>query len=202
MRFCIHNNSTLDVLLMYGQALLNVGTENSLKVALDVYTFASQQCPCASTWLGCGIACIELADYVNAETALTEACILDTKNAAVWAYTCILATKLGRADEAEEALEFVLLEDLEDVSLMNAIGTELLAQSMYRPAERILRKSMAVEASPETSRLLADVLVMVGQKQASLKMYTELMGGAGISAEEKAILQERIDSINVEYGLA
>lgn len=198
------NACTLDILLKYGKALMSVGTNASIKTALDVFVFACQKCPCASTWLGCAVACIELEDFSNAETALTEASILDTKNAKVWAYSCILSLKLGRKEVAESALEFVLLENLVEVDLLNAMAKEFASFSMHRQAVQVLRKSLSVTASRETLKLLGDSLFMLGSKLEAKKFYDDLLSQhqSDIGVEEAELLQQQVENISLEFGLS
>ena len=192
---------TLDVLLMFGTCLLKLESTNSTRAALDVFTFASQKCPCASTWLGCAIACLNLEDYENAEVALAEACILDSKNLKVWGYTCILALKLGRAEEAERALDIILLENLTDVQLLDRIASDFSSNSMHGQAEQVYRKRISIEDNVVAKNSLANTLMVLG-KNLDAKKFFENVLSSGISPEEQNIIQEKVANIVKQYGLA
>ncbi|QDZ25684.1 hypothetical protein HOP50_18g82250 [Chloropicon primus] len=192
---------TLDVLLTYGKTLMKIGTESSVKTALDVFVFACQKCPCASTWLGCAIACIELEDFANAETALTEASILDAKNAKVWAYTCILSLKLDRKEAALSALDFVLLENLEEVDLLNAVAMELASCSMHKHAVQVFRRSLSIASSSQTLKLLGDSLFLLGSKMEAKEAYDTVLGDEGLEKETLETVMQQVESISVEFGL-
>ena len=192
---------TLDVLLTYGKTLMGVGTEGSLRTALDVFVFACQKCPCASTWLGCAVACIELEDYANAETALTEASVLDSKNAKMWAHTCILSLKLGRTEAALSALDFVLLENLEDVSLLDKLARELASCSLHDQAVQVLRKSLSKSPSSQARKLLADSLFLLGSKIEAKAEYDAVLGDGTLEGEALETVRQQVETITQEFGL-
>ena len=192
---------TLDVLLTYGKALMTIGTESSVKTALDVFVFACQKCPCASTWLGCATACMRLKDHANAETALTEASILDAKNAKVWAFTCILSLKLGRTKAALSTLEFVLLENLDDLALLNELAGELAAAALHRQAVQILRKSLSIAESSQTLKLLGDSLFLLGSKMEAKEAYDTVLTSGDLGKDVLELVQKQVETISLEFGL-
>jgi Flp pilus assembly protein TadD len=62
--------------------------------------------PCASTWLGAGIASLRLGDLKAADLAFTEANILDPHNPLVWGFLTLICLQSERVTEAETALQF------------------------------------------------------------------------------------------------
>ena len=82
--------------------------------------------PCASTWLGAGIAYSRLQDYKNAEVALMEANIMNNRQAEVWGYLALLALQTNQAQEAEQALKWALRCELSNAQLLDEIGEQYM----------------------------------------------------------------------------
>ena len=78
--------------------------------------------PCASTWLGAGIAYLRMQDHHNAETALMEANVMNNRHAEVWGYLALLALHMDQESEAEQALTWARKCGLSNVQLMDEIG--------------------------------------------------------------------------------
>lgn len=82
--------------------------------------------PCASTWLGAGIAYLRLQDYQNAETALMEANVMNNRHAEVWGYLALLALHIGQEGEAEQAMTWACRCELSNVQLLDEIGEQYM----------------------------------------------------------------------------
>lgn len=83
--------------------------------------------PCASTWLGAGIAYLRLQDYDNADVALMEANVLNNRHAEVWGYLALLALHTGQdVAEAEQAMLWALRCDLQNLHLLEEIGEQYM----------------------------------------------------------------------------
>ena len=80
--------------------------------------------PCASTWLGAGIAYLRLQDYDNADVALMEANVMNNRHAEVWGYLALLALHTGQAAEAEQATMWALRCELCNTQLLDEIGEQ------------------------------------------------------------------------------
>ncbi len=82
--------------------------------------------PCASTWLGAGIAYLRLQDYDNADVALMEANVMNNSHAEVWGYLALLALHTGQAAEAEQATMWALRCELCNTQLLDEIGEQYM----------------------------------------------------------------------------
>ena len=82
--------------------------------------------PCASTWLGAGIAYLRLQDYDNANVALMEANVMNNRHAEVWGYLALLALYTDQAAEAEQATMWALRCELCNTQLLIEIGEQYM----------------------------------------------------------------------------
>ena len=82
--------------------------------------------PCASTWLGAGIAYLRLQDFDNADVAMMEANVMNNRHAEVWGYLALLALLTAQEAEAEQALTWALRCELSNVQLLNEIGEQYM----------------------------------------------------------------------------
>lgn len=77
--------------------------------------------PSCVSWLGAGIACYRLGDLAEAEDALSEANILNNKDAEVWSYLSLVCLQTGRQLEAEQSYKYALKLNLQDENLLAEI---------------------------------------------------------------------------------
>lgn len=77
--------------------------------------------PSCVSWLGVGISCYRLGDLAEAEDALSEANILNNKDAEVWAYLSLVCLETGRQLEAEQSYKYALKLNLKDETLLTEI---------------------------------------------------------------------------------
>ena len=82
--------------------------------------------PCASTWLGAGIAYLRLQEHHKAETALMEANVMNNRHAEVWGYLALLALHTGQEAEAEQAMMWAHRCELTNVQLLDEIGEQYM----------------------------------------------------------------------------
>ena len=82
--------------------------------------------PCASTWLGAGVANLRLGDLQAADLAFTEANILDPHNALVWGFLGLTQLLAGLPAEAEMAIKYAF-----KVRNSSAFGQHF--PDLYRP---------------------------------------------------------------------
>ncbi|KAK9819945.1 hypothetical protein WJX72_004242 [[Myrmecia] bisecta] len=135
----------LELYLRLGASFLEQGQP---EYARNVYVQACAVRPCASAWLGAGLAYLRLGDLTNADLALTEANILDNQNARIWGYLALLSLLAGREAEAEQALKWGLKQGLADAALLAEIGSTLMAQGRYAKAVAALERSVAAGTGP------------------------------------------------------
>ena len=93
--------------------------------------------PCASTWLGAGIAYLRLQDYENADIALMEANVMNNRHAEVWGYLALLALQTGLESEAEQAMLWALRCQLQNTQLLNELGEQYITLGRSNSAVQI-----------------------------------------------------------------
>lgn len=89
--------------------------------AKTTFLKACVRSPSCVSWLGVGIACYRLGDLAEAEDALSEANILNNKDAEVWSYLSLVCLETGRQLEAEQSYKYALKLNLQDEKLLAEI---------------------------------------------------------------------------------
>lgn len=89
--------------------------------AKTTFLKACVRSPSCVSWLGAGIACYRLGDLAEAEDALSEANILNNKDAEVWSYLSLVCLETGRQLEAEQSYKYALKLNLQDEKLLAEI---------------------------------------------------------------------------------
>ena len=89
----------LTVYLRLGAAYLASG---GYEYAADVYALACAARPCAAAWRGAGVAALRCGRLDEAELALAEASVHDTRDAAVWGWLALVHVLGGRHVEAKQ----------------------------------------------------------------------------------------------------
>ncbi|KAL0022439.1 hypothetical protein WJX79_000099 [Trebouxia sp. C0005] len=145
----------LDLYLRLGTTFL---AEGEFEYARNVYVQACAVRPCASTWLGAGIAYLRLQDYDNADVALMEANVMNNRHAEVWGYLALLALHTGQAAEAEQATMWALRCELCNTQLLDEIGEQCMTLGRYDKARDVLRQSLVIKDTPHARWLLGDAL--------------------------------------------
>jgi Flp pilus assembly protein TadD len=87
----------LDVYLRVGNLYLD---DEALDCAVDVFTQACISLPCASVWLGLGIALLRTGRFADADLALAEASVLDENNGLIWGYLALVHVLVQNHAEA------------------------------------------------------------------------------------------------------
>lgn len=70
--------------------------------AADVYLQACCSHPCASAWLGLGIAFMRMGRLADADMVFSEANTCDGRNSLVWGYLCLVHVLVENHAEASE----------------------------------------------------------------------------------------------------
>eukprot|EP01001_Neometanema_parovale_P002515 NODE_130_length_3226_cov_46.311634_g121_i0.p1 GENE.NODE_130_length_3226_cov_46.311634_g121_i0~~NODE_130_length_3226_cov_46.311634_g121_i0.p1 ORF type:complete len:992 (+),score=263.49 NODE_130_length_3226_cov_46.311634_g121_i0:89-3064(+) len=129
--------------------------------ARDNYLWGAKAWPCGLTWHGVGVAYYRLADFEHAEQALNEANILNNLNPLTWAYLCLVCLKLKRPEEADQAFDQALKQQLHDADIIAEIGVEQLAAGRVRLAEGAFRLSLKKRESTATRLQLGKTLAQM-----------------------------------------
>ncbi len=86
------------------------------------------------------------------------------------AYAYTLVDRTRRLDEAEPLLEKVVQTEPDNAAFLDSLGWLRYRQGRFVEAERILRRALALDADPEISAHLAEVLWKLGREQAAREM--------------------------------
>eukprot|EP00039_Didymoeca_costata_P030495 m.29869 g.29869 ORF g.29869 m.29869 type:complete len:944 (+) comp8147_c0_seq1:274-3105(+) len=89
--------------------------------AKDLYVQICQESPSALAWEGVGIACYRLGNLKEAETALAESNVYDSRNARAWGYLSLVNLKTGRKLEAEQTYKYAIKLQLNDKDLIEEL---------------------------------------------------------------------------------
>eukprot|EP00873_Tetraselmis_striata_P034858 jgi/Tetstr1/455122/TSEL_041974.t1 len=154
--------------------------------ALNVYTQACAARPCASTWLGAGIASLRMGDLKAADLAFTEANILNPHNPLVWGFLTLSCLQGDRVPESEMALQFAYKEELEDAELMLEIAGAYMGRGMYKEAESVLSRSIPFADGPPLRAMLGDALYEQNELPAAVDNYLAVVQADGKYAADKA----------------
>lgn len=141
--------------------------------ARDVYLQECGPVRYASTWLGVGRACLRLEDWDGAERALSEANTLDNSNPEVWGYLALFCLSVSppHRKQALLSLEQATINGLQNPTLLRELGNALVASDNLEMAEKMFRRSLAIQESSLARRQLADVLLSRNFAEAALKEY-------------------------------
>jgi tetratricopeptide (TPR) repeat protein len=169
----------LSAYLSLCRSLLRVGRfSEALEVALRGFQSYSTS---ATLLLVIGVSCLRLDRLGDAENALTEATLLDSRNSEIWIFLSLMCLAYGskRLDEAIKAFQQAARigsDGYNNPILLRELATSFIAVDKLQIAEDLIRQAMACEVTSSTSdsgkpsaytrKILADILA--GQNQAAL----------------------------------
>eukprot|EP00892_Ulva_mutabilis_P006958 jgi/Ulvmu1/4634/UM002_0365.1 len=130
----------LEVYLKLGEVYLK---QNGHQYAADVYMQACCTHPCASSWLGLGIAYMRLGRLADADIVLSEANTCDDRNSLVWGHLGLVHVLVENHAEAGECLESAKKHGLKDLALLQEIGEIYAQQGRFHEASVCLQSVVA-----------------------------------------------------------
>ena len=160
-----------------GFLYLRPGTGHNASAAKEVYLRACRLLSTSTSWLGAGIAALELGKHQEAEDALAEANILNNQNPQIWIYLCLLclSSSTPRVEEANQSLNQALRLGLNDLELLQKVGASYAALGCYKEAENCLRRSSASMAPGASRKLLGDVMAAQNKFEGALLEYEAVL---------------------------
>lgn len=186
MALCAAPNppASLKLILNLGNTLLAQG---KLSDAKGVFMAGCGLCPCASTWLGAGIAMLRDGDMDGAEAALAEANILDHTNAKVWGYLCLVALLSDRVGEAEQALGTAFRVNITDAALLAEVGKLFLTAGKWKHAEGALRRSVKHGGGLDVRLALGKALAEQNDAEAAMVELKAVVEGAEAAGDGETL---------------
>lgn len=109
--------------------------------------------PCATSWLTCGKASLQLGDEKEAEVAFIQANRYNNRNPVVWGYLAIVCLRTGRMAEAKQCLDLAMRLQLSDEDVHEQAATIFMTAGMMRDAESVLLHGL--RRLPDSAKLKA-----------------------------------------------
>ncbi|GMH45184.1 hypothetical protein BSKO_13141 [Bryopsis sp. KO-2023] len=184
------------------EAFMHLGACYSAKMdwqsACDVYLQGCISHPCMTLWLGVGIAYLRLGDLHRGELALSEANILDNRNANVWGYLALVALKEQRFDEASMALSRALEEGFKEADLSMEMGQEYFDQGRHWESEGILKRLLVTHASSKGHELLGSALSEQNKHEEAKQHFSRAL--EDVEESDRVALIEKAIKVNKILG--
>jgi tetratricopeptide (TPR) repeat protein len=168
-----------------GFLYLQKGAGNNTGAAKEVYLRSCRLAPTSTSWLGAGIAALELGAHTDAEDALAEANILNNQNPQIWGYLALLCLQstVPRVEEADQSLNQAVRLGLGDPFLLERIGASYATLGCYNQAESTLKRSTALSGNGATRKLLGDVMAAQNKFEEALQVYETVCDADGNTDE-------------------
>ncbi|CAM9230645.1 unnamed protein product [Discosporangium mesarthrocarpum] len=153
-------------------------------------------------WLGCGIACLRLEQWEEAEDALQQASRLDCNNPLIWGHLALLLLSLGedRLEEGVKVLSQALRLGLKDAPLLRELGNCYVAIDRLEAAEETLRLSLVSDSNPHTRRRLADVLSARNCVNQAVEEYRQVFLSPSVEEDERKEALSRCSNLLHKMG--
>eukprot|EP01022_Parablepharisma_sp_SALTPOND_P011618 TRINITY_DN1488_c0_g1_i1.p1 TRINITY_DN1488_c0_g1~~TRINITY_DN1488_c0_g1_i1.p1 ORF type:complete len:981 (+),score=184.79 TRINITY_DN1488_c0_g1_i1:3966-6908(+) len=154
----------------------------------------------ATSWKKLGVSYLKLGKFIEAEDALTQANILDSKNAETWGYITIMCLMSGKRNvQAEQTLSEAFRLSLRNVEILEEIGDNYFHLGEYKKAAECFERAVRIE--PQNGELLVKLgdcyINLEGYKRNAVECYEEAMEYAEGEANKGKIaitLQELLES--------
>jgi Flp pilus assembly protein TadD len=197
----------LDVFLLVSKLLQQFGR---FQEATHLLLYGAQIYTSSSICLQLGVNFLRLDKLEEAEEALTEANLLENRNAEIWAMLSILCIHLGphRVHEAEQCLFQALRLGLSSPSQLRELATTFMSIDKLQAAEDLLRRSLAAEISlsvkgtpnPHTRKLLADVLAGQNLAAKAVEEYKAVLLDATADKQTQLAAADKCLSLLASMG--
>jgi tetratricopeptide (TPR) repeat protein len=173
--------STLDPLALWRLGEIYLDQQNFQRLH-EVYIELSAVSPCASSWLGVGVACIGLDLYDDAQRALQQANKLDRTNARVWGYLTLVCLLTEKVPQAKQVFGQALKLNMSDATLLRNISRLFLQRGLLDHAETAIQRSLMVEDHAASRILFGDVLCANNLHEAQCAEYARAFDLADTTA--------------------
>ncbi|KAI8901936.1 hypothetical protein BC833DRAFT_575629 [Globomyces pollinis-pini] len=120
--------------------------DNLAIIAKSMFLKSCELKSTSQAWLGTGQACFALKEYTEAETAFSEANILNYHDSEVWGYLALLSLQLGRITDANQAIAQAIRIGVTDFHTLKALGIAFMNKDQQPPAAELFR--LALEIAP------------------------------------------------------
>ncbi|GMI40023.1 hypothetical protein TeGR_g4744 [Tetraparma gracilis] len=141
-----------------------------------------------AAWKIAAVASMKLGEWENARKCFEESLRIDPYSASAWAYLSLFTLEKDgavRVEDAVVAAKQAVSHDLGDSHLLRQLGEKLFLAGELGLAEDMLRRSLVLQGSSISRRLLGDVLRAQKRLDESLKEYMVLLEDEDFTHEEK-----------------
>jgi len=151
-----------------------------------------------TSWLNVGIAAYRLNEIEEAEEALQEGNTLDNCNPQIWGYLAlVLLASFGqeRLAEVSKCVEEALRHDIKDPLLLREISLAYISIDYLEEAERLLHRSLALDSSFHTRKVLVDVLSAQNLVDKAAKEYEIMLDSDDMDKTERSMVLEQYQGV-------
>ena len=196
------DGATLSVYLTLSILQQSLGNfERSMQVAFRATkTFGS-----ALAWKLAGVALLKMEKLDDSKHALQESLRVDSLSASAWASLALVAVSGGEGTQAEAVLaaKQAICHDINDASLLRELGVAFNDVGDFELAEFMLRRSLVLQKSSHTRRVLGMVLNAQSQYEMALEEYIKLLDDNYFDNDEEGVFskEEMVGVYKICVGL-